>query len=403
MLPPRLRSVLLRRLLVAVAVLVCAACATTGAAPPVIEVDEPVALVDRAVHIRITGLDAGESVEIGLEGRAGDGVEWRSSGTWEADGGGVVDLREDPPLTGSYEGADGMGLFWSMDPPAGDRGGQAMVPPGADAFALDVTVRADGRAPVRRELVRRWLADGATARPLTTAEDGVAGVLFSPAAGAPDRPPVLVIGGSDGEPLALMAVLLASRGFPALALDYFDGVGLPATLRGVPREYVATAAEVLRQASGSGPVAVVGYSRGSEAALLLSHHRPDLVRGTVLYAPNDEVWPAFPPPGDAWTIAGEPVPAGPIPVDGVAGPVLTVSGGRDPLWEATAQAGRIVDALAAAGVPHRFLDYPAAGHGVGIPPYLAISANGGNTRTRAADAAARADGWPQVLEFLASS
>jgi acetyl esterase/lipase len=83
--------------------------------------------------------------------------------------------------------------------------------------------------------------------------------------------------------------------------------------------------------------------------------------------------------------------------------VLTVSGGRDRTWNATAQAGRIVDALAAAGVPHRFLDHPAAGHGVGTFPYLAYSANGGNTRTRAADAAAQADGWPQVLELLASS
>jgi dienelactone hydrolase len=391
---------------VSVAVLACAACATTGAAPPVIEVDEPVALVDQAVHIRVTGLDAGEGVEIGLEGRAADGVEWRSSGTWEADGDGVVDLREDPPLSGSYEGADAMGLFWSMDPPPDDRTGGAMVPPGTGAgepFGLDVTVRADGRAPLRRELVRRWLADGVTARELSLAEDGVAGVLFSPGAGAPARRPVLLIGGSDGQPLALMAVQLASRGFPALALDYFGGEGLPATLRDVPLEYVATAAEVLRQASGSATVVVAGYSRGSEAALLVSHHRPDLVRGTVLYAPNDVVWPAFPLPGDAWTLAGEPVPAGPIPVDGVTGPVLTVSGGRDLEWDATAQAGRIVDALAAAGVPHRSLDYPAAGHAVGIPPYLALSPNGGNTRTRAADAAARADGWPQVLELLASS
>jgi hypothetical protein len=272
------------------------------------------------VHIRVTGLDAGESVEVGLEGRAADGVEWRSSGTWEADGDGVVDLREDPPLTGSYEGADGMGLFWSMDPPPDDRNGGAMVPPGVGAgepFGLDVTVRADGRAPLRRELVRRWLADGVTARELSLAEDGVAGVLFLPAAGAPPRPPVLAIGGSDAEPPTPTAVVLASRGFPALALDYFGGEGLPPMLSRVPLEYVATAAEVLRQASGSGTVAVTGYSRGSEAALLLSHHRPDLVRGTVLYAPSDAVRPAFPLPGDAWTLAGEPVPAGPIPVDGV--------------------------------------------------------------------------------------
>jgi dienelactone hydrolase len=399
--------VLRRVLLVVVALLVCAACATTTGAPaPLIEVNEPVALVDEAVHLRVTGLAAGERVEIGLEGPAADGVQWRSSGIWRADDDGVVDLREDPPLTGSYAGADGMGLFWSMAPPpgSGSGGSGAMVPPGAgEPFGLAVTARADGRAPARRELVRRWLADGVTARALTTAADGVAGVLYLPAAGAPTRPPVLVIGGSEPVPPLPTAALLASRGFPALALDHVGGEGLPATLRRVPLEYFATAADVLRRASGSGRVAVVGYSRGSEAALLLSHHRPDLVRGTVLCAPNDGVWPAFPPPGDAWTLAGRPVPPGPIPVDGVTGPVLTVSGGRDRTWDSTAQARRIVDALAAAGVAHRFLDHPGAGHHVGQHPHLPFGPDGADADSRAADAAARADAWPQIVELLASS
>ena len=57
--------------------------------------------------------------------------------------------------------------------------------------------------------------------------------------------------------------------------------------------------------------------------------------------------------------------------------------------------------VTAAGVAHQVLQYPDAGHGVGTYPYRAVGDDG--TGTRAADAAARADGWPRVLEFLATA
>ncbi len=83
--------------------------------------------------------------------------------------------------------------------------------------------------------------------------------------------------------------------------------------------------------------------------------------------------------------------------------MLTVSGGRDRTWDSTAQARRIVDALAAAGVAHRFLDHPGAGHHVGQHPHLPFGPDGADADSRAADAAARADAWPQIVELLASS
>lgn len=124
----------------------------------------------------------------------------------------------------------------------------------------------------------------------------------------------------------------------------------------MPLEYFAAAAELLRrEAGGDRRVALVGYSRGTEAAVLLANDRPDLVEGTVLYAPNNRVAAAFPGPGDAWTRVGAPVRRGPLPVDGVTGPVLALAGGRDALWNAGGQAAGLAAALTAAGVAHQVL------------------------------------------------
>jgi dienelactone hydrolase len=394
--------VILRRFLVVVVLLLGTGCAAGGGAEDArIEVDRAEALVDEQVDVRVTGLDGGRQVEVQLTGADVDGVTWRSSGTWVADARGVVDLGEDAPLEGSYDGVDGMGLFWSMTPTNGSPGDGGLEPPGPGApFTLRLAVRSEGRELATREVVRRWLGDGVTARALTIATDGVAGVLYTPPPGGPARPPVLALGGSDGRAQLPTAAQLASHGFPTLALDYFGDDGLPETLRDVPLEYFATAAELLRRETGGDRrVALVGYSRGTEAAMLLADDRPDLVERTVLYAPNNLVWGAYPGPGDAWTRAGTPVRRGPLPVDGVTGPVLALAGGRDATWNASGQAAGLAAAFTAAGVAHQVLQYPDAGHGVGTHPYLAAGDDG--TGTRAADAAARADGWPRVLEFLA--
>lgn len=395
---------ILRRFLVVVVLLLGTGCAAGGGAQDVVvEVDRPEALVDEQVDIRVTGLAGGGQVEVELTGADVDGVMWRSSGSWVADDRDVVDLGDDAPVEGSYNGVDGMGLFWSMTRTDGGPGDGGLEPPGAGApFTLRLAVRSEGRELATREVVRRWLGDGVTARALTVGADGVAGVLYTPPQGGPGRPPVLALGGSDGIARLPMAAQLASHGFPTLALDYFGGDGLPETLREVPLEYFATAAELLHRETGDDRrVALVGYSRGTEAAVLLANDRPDLVERTVLYAPNNRVAGAYPGPGDAWTRAGAPVRRGPLPVDGITGPVLALAGGRDATWNARDQAAGLAAAFTAAGVAHQVLQYPDAGHGVGTHPYLAAGDDG--TGTRAADAAARADGWPRVLEFLATA
>jgi dienelactone hydrolase len=226
---------------------------------------------------------------------------------------------------------------------------------------------------------------------------------------------VLAVGGSDGGAgLAALAGMLASHGHPTLALAYFHYPGRPGQFRDIPLEYFATAARRLAAESGlrQGRVAALGYSRGTEAAMLLGADFPELVDGVVVYAPTSRAGPGL-PDGAAWTRAGRPVAAGsPIPVERLDGPILLLAGGDDKLWTSALYAREITDRLDAHrfGHSHRALVYPQAGHGLGTFPFVAagtilvhpisgqLLALGG---TRPADAAARRDGWPKVLAFLA--
>jgi dienelactone hydrolase len=340
-----------------------------------IDVDRPVALADAPVHLRISGLGAGEEVTVSAQAHDAGGKVWGSQARFTADDGGVVDLDRDRPTSGTYQGIDGMGLFWSMNPPDGDPE-QALHVPAAASFTVDLTVAAGGRQLASRTLTRQRRRDGVTVRALRMDTDQVAGLLALPPAGSPPRVAVLAIGGSDGGVgLAALADLLASHGHPTLALAYFHYPGRPGQLRDIPLEYFATAARRLAAESGPGRgrVAAVGYSRGTEAAMLLGAYFPELVDGVVVYAPTSRAGPGS-PNGAAWTRAGRPIAAGtPIPVERLDGPILLLAGGDDKVWTSALSAKEITDRLDAHrfGHSHRALVYPQAGHGVGTFPFVA--------------------------------
>lgn len=228
---------------------------------------------------------------------------------------------------------------------------------------------------------------------------------------------MLIFGGSEGGMSEkFTAALLASHGYPTLAIAYFNYPGLPASLRDIPLEYFATAARLLSGQPSVDPahVVAIGYSRGSETALLLAQDFPDLVHGAVLYAPSAQVNPSFPDPsGNAWTRGGAPVPQTTIPIDHIDGPVLAIAGADDQLWPSAPWAEQIARELDQTHnpYPHRALIYPQAGHGVGTFPYLAAGTHSiqpvTGTRindggTRPGNATARAQGWPQTLTLIAA-
>jgi pimeloyl-ACP methyl ester carboxylesterase len=85
-----------------------------------------------------------------------------------------------------------------------------------------------------------------------------------------------LIGGSGGSEPGCVGQALAKEGFAALSVAYFARDGLPAQLRGIPFEYFFSALELLHDALPPSilPIALLGMSRGSEAAMLTAIHAP---------------------------------------------------------------------------------------------------------------------------------
>ncbi|MGW1977450.1 acyl-CoA thioesterase/bile acid-CoA:amino acid N-acyltransferase family protein [Streptomyces sp. NPDC001889] len=381
-----------------------------------IEVDRPVTLVDEAVRIRITGLNAGERVTVTAEAddRAGT---WKGEARFTADRRGVVDLTRAKPLSGTYAGADGMGLFWSMKaPPGGEsrRSFEQLFPEQERDFTVLLSATGDDRPAARREITRVRMAEGVGSRALLLKQDKVAGRLYQPPQGTPKRAPVLIFGGSEGggDYTRPEAALLASRGHPTLSLCYFGCDGLPKELANIPLEYFAEGARLVARQPGAKPggVVAIGASRGTEPAQLLAQYYPDVVRDAVVFAPTDRIVTGFPDMSKpAWLRGGKPFPEGfPIPYDQVRGTVLAIAGGKDTLWD-TRKSSESIAARRGIAEPHRALIHPGAGHALNSYPYTPRStfswaadlqdfiSMGGS---RPADAKARAQAWPEVLRVL---
>lgn len=383
-----------------------------AAGHPVIRVTVPESLADQAIGVSVTGLAAAQRVTITAQSSDDAHRVWRARGTYTANQDGVVDLASAAPAPGSYTGADGMGLFWSMTTLRGEPGNEYFTPAppqGKPGFPVRLTVTSGGRLLASRTVTRHWMAPGETARTLTVNAGGVAGVLFLPPPGTGRHPGVLLFGGAEGGmSQTFTAALLAAHGYPALTVAYFDWPGRPGQLQHIPLDYFVTAGRILARQPGVDPahLLVMGYSRGSEAALLLADHFPRLFHGAIVYSPSSDVNPAQANSAEpAWTLGGEPVRPGPIPVSGISGPVLAIAGDADALWNSALSADRISSELTIdrSRYRHRAVIYLNAGHGVGTFPYQPIGTPALQTLggTRAADLTAQRASWALVLGELA--
>ncbi len=269
-------------------------------------------------------------------------------------------------------------------------------------------------------------------------EHGVFGNFF--AAKSAGQPAVLLIGGSEGglQPGSggIIGGLIGA-GYNVLYVCYFGCPGTPPQMDSVPLETFDRALAWLKAQPGidARRIGLVAGSKGAEAALLVAARHPDL-RAVVVGMPSSVAWPAITAtgaPAPSWTLRGEPVPYLPyalasfgkrgifglyndalpterehpdavIPVEHIVAPLLLVCGEADNLWPSC----KMADEIAARRAAHRkppptILRYPAAGHGVfGPPPPApnpALAQLGG---TPEGNLAARADGWPKVLAFLAA-
>jgi dienelactone hydrolase len=282
--------------------------------------------------------------------------------------------------------------------------GRSFALPATDDTIVRLALVEDGRVVARAALHRRVGRPGLRVRLLTKERDGLVGAFFAPP-GSQRRGAVLAIGGSDGTAPIDLAALLASHGHPTLALAYFGAPGLPRRLERIPLEYFQAALRWLgRQPSIDRRwIAMLGISRGAEATLLTAIRAPPLVQAAIALVPEPEVGLALDGRTPAWTYRGRDLGQEPIPIERARGPILLASAQADSQVPSSFATRLYATRLA----EHRFrffherLDYPDAGHGVGTAiPYLPQPDRAHFGGTERATAVAKADLWPQILDFL---
>lgn len=177
---------------------------------------------------------------------------------------------------------------------------------------------------------------------------------------------------------------LHELGYAVLAVGYFGMEGTPAELDRVSLDAIHSAA---RRAAEHPRVddacwAVVGGSRGAEAALLLGSHFRD-VGAVVAIVPSSVVFPAltFAMSTPAFSLGDQPLPFVPVPwgatselvlgdlrgafeemmenesamaeaaieVEAINGPLLFLSATRDEMWPSAEMAAAMIERLDAAG------------------------------------------------------
>jgi dienelactone hydrolase len=371
--------------------LACAACGGSSSHPSISATPRD-GLLDVRPRITIEGAADGAVVRATTVDEAGR--RWTSTTP-------VADLRKDPTMP-----------LWSM------RHGDDAYRAPLQGFSVRLDLVEDGRSVAHTTMNRRWLGPGVRSEAV---RDGLYGEFFDPR-GSGRRAAALVIGGSEGGlTTSGIAALLASHGYPALALAYFKEPGLPRFLRNIPLEYFARALRRMRARPDVDPrrLVVIGVSRGGEGALLIGATFPRLVHGVVGLVPSNVVNPALDGHTASWTLRGRPVAhvtgadfADPDPEDHpdvfiraerISGPILTFSGGDDLLWPSagyTTVLGQRLDRRGFAH-PHRDVDYATAGHLLGSAvPYLPAANVPDYGGTPRADAAARAALWPRILAFM---
>jgi uncharacterized protein len=267
------------------------------------------------------------------------------------------------------------------------------------------------------------------------------GILVSPH----QRPPccaVLVLGGSSGRVETDRVRLLAAHGAAAMSIRWFGDRGQPPGICELPLETFTPALD--RLAGLSDHLAVVGISKGAEAALLLGV-RNKRVRVVAALSPSSVVWANVGPGLDgkdrpmrsSWSDGGRPLPfvpyddewnppepdgspayrglyerslatfaervsAAAIPVERISADVLVAAGEDDQVWPSELFAKQIVQRRARHGMTTQIVTQPGAGHSIRLPFEPVVT--GGLTMARGgtplSDDQLGKETWDQLIGLL---
>jgi len=405
------------------------------------------------IRILVDGLQPNEEVTLEAS-RWYAGVSctpraFRSRIRLRADASGRIDLDRMSPLSGSYQGIDPRGLFWSMTPLPGNAFAGS-----SDTTRVDLVLQRQATAPLHASI--RLLP--ASPDVVVTRVAELPGAVFARLPGKVRRPALIVLGGSEGgASIADAAAPLASHGFAVLALPYFsppdaegrqEVPGLPAGFVEMPIEFLEGAHAWLAKQEDVDidRIGVHGTSAGASFALLAGVHL-DWVDAVVASVPSDVVFDGWGPGIEegrhsAFSVHGTPLPFVPqigyeeemanaargeevrvrkvyergraarpdlavaarIPVERIRGQVMVIGSYDDQMWPSGMMAQQLAERRMEAGLPVTALLFTDASHllyDTGYAPTttrnLGLRKVGGSPQ---ADAHAQAEIWPATIRFL---
>ncbi|XP_027651610.2 peroxisomal succinyl-coenzyme A thioesterase isoform X3 [Falco peregrinus] len=210
-------------------------------------------LADERVETRVTGLGPGQPVTLRALAADERGCLFQSCAHYRADGRGELHLSTDASHGGDYTGVEPMGLFWSLAPAGMERPYQRLVPRSTGTpMKVEMSVHRGHSLPgaipgpvVAKADVERWFTVPGVRR-IRLKEGGVRGSLFLPPGDGP-FPGVIDMYGDEGGLIEFRSSLLATHGFAALSLPYFDFEDLPKVMKEFKLEYFEEAARFLQR------------------------------------------------------------------------------------------------------------------------------------------------------------
>jgi hypothetical protein len=256
---------------------------------------------------------------------------------------------------------------------------------------------------------------------------------------------ILVLLGSSGRMDVERAQLLAEHGAHAMALRWFGGEGQAPGVCEIPLEVFVRALDRLESEEGVDRLAIIGLSKGAEAAMLVACV-DDRLSVTVAMAPTSVVWANVGPGMDgevtpyrsSWTWRGEPLPfvsyddnwkpfeeSGPIsyrtlyeqslgldadatqaaaiPIEQAETDLVLVAGQDDQLWPSLYFAKALAERRLASECQVEVIVNPEAGHAPLFPgqekPVASVHINRGGTL--AADRELGNAAWAAISQRLA--
>jgi dienelactone hydrolase len=426
---------------------------------PHISVRPEKALLDQPIEIVISNLSAHQQITLEASCKDKDGNPWKSQATLQADDKGIVNVAKQAPITGSYKGIDPMGLFWSMAPTSKD--------PSKNTFMsfctlnigeAQLSVLSHDTCIAHQTIHRLYISPDVVRKDVR--EHGIVGTLFYPK-DAQKLPGIIVIPGSGGNIPEHISQVLASHGYTVLALAYFRAEGLPQTFSLIPLEYFHNAITWLKKQSqvDDNKIALMGHSRGGEAALLVASLFPEGIDAVIAYGTSHLVYDDYSPEKTSpWIYKNKPLPYMPylsneeiveaakkggiilhkrtiedpyentpvflytmkkfnkiinkvaIPVEHIRCPLLIISGDDDKLLPSSIAGNNIMQRLDLHGskIKQKHVHYPNAGHNLFTFPYVPsidVPIHIGSVWTHfggtvEGNAQATKEAWQEMLNFL---